>query len=68
MDMTPRKWIVVATLVGLPVPPLARWIARRGNAVDQNDEIPDASTSADHGSVVIYCLPFRVIFRKAALG
>ena len=40
----------------------------KGNIGDQNYEIPPEVNLADFGSVVIYCLPFNVIFSVASLG
>ena len=39
----------------------------KGNRGDQNYDIPDDTDPDSIGSVVIYCLPFRVIFSVAAL-
>ena len=40
----------------------------KGNIGNQNYPIPDNMGIAAMGSVVIYCLPFQVIFSVASLG
>ncbi|NDJ60885.1 MAG: DM13 domain-containing protein [Chloroflexi bacterium] len=40
----------------------------RGNMGNQNYEIPAGTVLDDYQSVVIYCLPFRVVFAIAPLG
>jgi hypothetical protein len=40
----------------------------KGNIGDQNYEIPDGIDVGSYGSVVIYCLPFHVVFSVATLG
>lgn len=40
----------------------------KGNVGDQNYAIPDGLSPGDYGSVVIYCVPFHVIFSVASLG
>ena len=39
----------------------------KGNRGNQNYEIPDGVDVAAQGSVVIYCMPFHVIFSVASL-
>ncbi len=40
----------------------------KGNIGDQNYEIPPEVDVSQFGSIVIYCVPFHVIFSVAALG
>lgn len=40
----------------------------KGNIGDQNYEIPDDVDPSGFSSVVIYCIPFHVIFSVASLG
>ncbi|CAN5820750.1 DM13 domain-containing protein [soil metagenome] len=40
----------------------------KGNIGDQNYEIPDGVDISEFGSVVIYCVPFHVLFSIASLG
>ena len=40
----------------------------KGNIGDQNYEIPDDVDLSEYGSVVIYCVPFHVLFSVATLG
>lgn len=40
----------------------------KGNIGDQNYEIPAGTDLEKYGSVVIYCVPFRVIFAIAPVG
>lgn len=40
----------------------------KGNMGNQNYEIPDDVDLSDYQSVVIYCVPFHVIFATATLG
>lgn len=40
----------------------------KGNIGDQNYEIPDDLDISEYGSIVIYCVPFHVIFTTATLG
>jgi len=40
----------------------------KGNMGNQNYEIPDDVDLSDYQSVVIYCLPFHVVFATATLG
>ncbi len=40
----------------------------KGNLGDQNYEIPDDVDTSEYGSIVIYCVPFHVIFSTATLG
>ena len=39
----------------------------KGNVGDQNYAIPEEVDPANYGSVVIYCLPFQVVFATATL-
>lgn len=40
----------------------------KGNIGDQNYEIPDDVDVSAYGTVVIYCVPFHVVFSVAPLG
>jgi hypothetical protein len=40
----------------------------KGNMGNQNYEIPDDVVLSDYQSVVIYCVPFHVVFATATLG
>ena len=40
----------------------------KGNIGNQNYDIPADIDVADVGSVIIYCMPFKVIFSVAPLG
>ena len=40
----------------------------KGNIGDQNYELPDDLDLSQYGSVVIYCVPFHVLFSAASLG
>jgi hypothetical protein len=40
----------------------------KGNVGDQNYQIPNDTDISGYGSIVIYCLPFHVIFSIATLG
>jgi hypothetical protein len=40
----------------------------KGNLGSQNYTLPAGADPSQYGSVVIYCLPFRVVFATAALG
>ena len=40
----------------------------KGNVGDQNYEIPENVDIAGYGSVVIYCMPFHVVFATATLN
>ena len=40
----------------------------KGNRGDQNYPVPDGTDLSSFGSVVIYCMPFHVVFSVAALS
>ncbi len=40
----------------------------KGNIGDQNYEIPEGVDISEFGSIVIYCVPFHVLFSIASLG
>ena len=55
-----------STFAGLGEDPLHLG-ALKGNIGSQNYALPDDFTLTDYRSVVIYCLPFRVVFSSAQL-
>ena len=40
----------------------------KGNMGDQNYEIPDGIDISQYEGIIIYCVPFRVVFARAPLG
>ena len=65
-------WLVppdpVPDAVGREIPGYFDAGPLKGNIGDQNYEIPADLNLADFGSVVIWCVPFRVPFNAAPLG
>lgn len=65
-------WLVppdpVPDTVGREIPDYVDLGPLKGNIGDQNYEIPADLDLADYGSVVIWCVPFRVPFNAAPLS